>query len=76
MLDEYTSTYGMEMLKVEKLDAVAATDACGVATPLDLTNTLQIKIYQEWQKRDNHWQQRKLKRKGNGVKETPKMHTN
>ena len=31
---------------------------------LDLTNTLQMKMHQEWQKRDN--QQKKLKRKGNG----------
>lgn len=30
---------------------------------LDLTNTLQMKMHQEWQKRDN---QQKLKRKGNG----------
>ena len=41
---------------------------------LDWKNTLQMKMYQEQQKRDNP--QRKLKRKENGVKETPKMHPN
>ena len=41
---------------------------------LDWTNTLQMKMYQEWQRRDD--QQRKLKRRGNGMKETPKMHPN
>ena len=41
---------------------------------LDWKNTLQMKLHQERQKRDN--QQRKLKRKGNGMKETLKMDPN
>ena len=41
--------YRMEELV--QLDAVAATDFLRCYDTLDLTNTLQMKMYQEWKRR-------------------------
>ena len=68
MLDKNISTYRMEMLnaQVEQLDGIAVTDACGVATTL-----IGQMIGQIHRKLQCTNQQKKLKRKKNGVKGTP-----